>query len=101
MQGEITFDIFIDEDTPHDVFEGCYRVPPNDWKVFYFTKWWQDDSGPEIIKDAVFSSGVLGINVKYAKDQILNKLAVKRVLSEALGVQNWVEVKGPDSLRLK
>jgi hypothetical protein len=99
MKGEISFDLIMDESTDNSVFEGCYRVLPEDWKVFYFTKWWQGTPG--IIKDATFSSGIKGVNVNYGKDEVLNKQSIKKVLSEVLGVSEWEEVRGPDSLQLK
>jgi hypothetical protein len=99
MKGQISFDILIEDNVDCPVFEGCYRVPPADWRVFYFTKWWQE--GPEALVDATFCSGAKGVNVKYPKDSILNKIVIQKTLSKLLGVSEWQEVRGPDSLQLK
>ena len=52
-------------------------------------------------KNATSESGIAGIDVWFPKDRILNKSAVIKVLSDALGVTEWSEVRGPDSLQLK
>ena len=103
MNGEITFDTQVDE-LGQDHIEGCYRIGGEDWKVFYFTHWFNGDlwSGdPVIKKDAVWQSGITGVNAVLPKEQRLNKTTVLDTLSELLGVQGWSEVRGPDSLQLK
>ena len=99
MRGEISFDIVIPEDADIDDLEGCYRLDGGHWTVFYFTRRW--DGQPGIVKNAIFNSGVRGVNANYPKDKILNKILVKEILSGALGVGEWREVIGPDSLTLK
>jgi hypothetical protein len=39
--------------------------------------------------------------VNHPKDAVLNNSVVMQVLSSALGVTHWTEVRGPDSLQLK
>ena len=99
MLGEISLDILIEDDRDRDVMEGCYRIEQGEWHIFYFTRWWRE--GPKVILDAVWRSGVSGVNVNHPKDQALNKIVVKERLSEILKGVDWVEVKGPDSLQLK
>ena len=98
-QGEISFDIIIDSEKDRDVLEGCYKIGENGWRIFYFTRWWQDE--PSDIVDAVWGSGVSGVNVKHPKGQVLNKNVVKEKLSKLFDIDEWIEVKGPDSLALK
>jgi hypothetical protein len=98
MKGEISFDTNIDDNGQENI-EGCYRICGENWQVFYFTKWW--DGAPRIIKDAVYNSGITGVDVWFPKNQILNKFAVIKLLSDILGVTEWSEVRGPDSLQLK
>lgn len=86
--GEITFDTYVDELSEHHL-EGCYRQNGQDWKVFYFThrangKWWQGD--PIIRKDAVWQSGITGVDALLPYAQILNKATVIEVLSAVLDV---------------
>jgi hypothetical protein len=97
MNAEISFDCYYPEDCDH--IEGCYRLPGEQWRVFYFTRWWQGK--PEVRPDAVWRSGVRGVQVNHPKDAVLNNSVVMQVLSSALGVTHWTEVRGPDSLQLK
>jgi hypothetical protein len=87
------------DDEDADDFEGCYRVPPGDWKVFYFTRAWEHSPG--VFPNATFSSGIKGVGVNYPKDKELTRMVVRNTLSELLGVTEWEVVAGPDSLRLK
>ncbi len=98
MKAEISFDTIIDSNGEENI-EGCYRIEGKDWSVFYFTQWWDDQ--PHIVKDAVWRSGITGVDVRFPKDNILNKSSVMKYLSQILGVTEWSEVKGPDSLQLK
>ncbi len=97
MKAEITFDCFYPDDS--DNIEGCYRLPGATWQVYYFTRWWSGE--PKIVLGAVWRSGITGVNVQHPKDQLLNKTVVMQVLAAALGVTEWAEVRGPDSLTLK
>jgi hypothetical protein len=97
MNAEISFDCYYPEDCDH--IEGCYRLPGEEWRVFYFTRWWQGK--PEVRPDAVWRSGITGVQVNHPKDAVLNNSVVMQVLSSALGVTHWTEVRGPDSLQLK
>lgn len=99
MEGQISFDVVNGEEEDASNFEGCFRIPPGEWTVFNFTRSWSENPG--INKDAVFSSGVRGVNVNYPKDETLNKIIVKEVLSQLFGIETWSEVRGPDSLMMK
>jgi hypothetical protein len=99
MNAEISFDCIFPDDEDHANIEGCYRLPGQDWKVFYFGR--RDWREPEIIVDAVFQSGVRGVNVWHPEGQHLSKLVAMQVLGHTLGVTEWAVVVGPDSLQLK
>ena len=101
--GEITFDIIVPEEGVAHA-EGCYRVDGGNWLVYYLTNWhdgasWTGD--PAIRSDAIFQSGISGVSGIVPADWILNKKTIKRLLAEAIGIDGWIEVSGPDSLILK
>jgi hypothetical protein len=103
MNAEISFDTSVSEDGQRHI-EGCYRMAGRDWQIFYFTSWWQGrpwQGAPRIIQNQVWQSGITGVEVRCQDDLIVNKTFVKNVLSDALGVTEWLEVVGPDSLQLK
>jgi len=98
MKAEITFDLVMDENMPF--VEGCYRLHNDIWHVFMFRK----SRGVEPVgvkKNLVWDSGVTGINVIVPDDTALNKSTVIQTLSDALGVTEWLEVRGPDSMQLR
>lgn len=97
ITAELTFDCIYGDD--QDNMEGCFRLPGQDWKVFYFTRWWNDCAG--INPNAVWRGGITGVNVQHPKDQPLNQETVAAVLSTVLGVEAWMVVAGPNSLSLK
>ena len=103
MNGEITFDVII-PDTGMDHIEGCYRLADGEWTVFYFTHYVRGSlhiGAPIIKREAIFSSGVVGVDAAFPSDIVLNKRTSMDILSDILGGVAWVEVLGPDSLRIK
>ena len=98
MTPEISFDLVMDENM--DFVEGCYRLDDAIWQVFIFRK----ARGIEEIcvkRDIVWKSGVTGLNIIVSDDTKLNKSVVLRALSDALGIIEWSEVRGPDSMQLR
>jgi hypothetical protein len=98
MKAEITFDLVMKEDMAF--IEGCYRLDAGVWQVFMFRK----SRGVEktgITKDIVWKSGIRGMNVIVSDDTKLEKSVVFQTLSDALGVTEWLEVQGPDSMQLR
>ena len=98
MKGEITYDLVMDDDMPF--VEGCYRLDDGVWKVFIFSK----SEGLREVgvrKDVVWKSGVTGLTIVVSDDTILNKETVLKALSDALGVTEWSEVRGPDSIQIR
>ena len=109
MKGQITFDTVMNESDCRYA-EGCYRLDPSDpWKVFFFTNSHRDDNFqkidievPEIIVDAVWASGITGVNARLPSRIPVNKDTVKNIIGSALKIDvEWEEVRGPDSLSLK
>jgi hypothetical protein len=54
-----------------------------------------------IYKDLVWKSGVAGLNVIVRDEERINKSTVLRLLSDASGATEWLEVQGPDSMQLR
>jgi hypothetical protein len=109
MLGEITFDTVVPEEGFANV-EGCYRVNGGNWYVYYLTNWrhaalWRHATLrtglPMIERNAIFQSGISGVSGAVPESWILNKKTIKEILAEAVGVDGWIEVCGPDSLLLK
>ena|ERR1700722_8092250 len=97
MKAEISFDLIMNDDM--DFAEGTYRLPGSDWQVFIFS---QDRAQRlEVNAEAKWSSGVTGVHVRLSKLEKLNKATILRVLSDALSVTEWQEVRGPDSMQLR
>ncbi|MBX9623488.1 MAG: hypothetical protein K2X82_06710 [Gemmataceae bacterium] len=96
MTGEISYDLVMDDDI--DFVEGCYRLPGGCWQVVIVSR--SDAAEPEIVPEC-WESGVSGIAVRFPRAERLNREAVERVLSAALGVSEWVLVRGPDSMQLR
>jgi len=99
-KGVISFDCLHDDDEDVNCLEGCYRLPPGEWKVFWFNN--DEPMGrARCIVDAGFQSGVIGLVVEYNDRRRLSKAVAKRAMSEILKVSEWEEVRGPDSLQMK
>jgi hypothetical protein len=103
MSIEISFDtINTEKDQNH--LEGCYRIDNGEWKVFHFThtsngEWHVGDR--EIFDDAIFSSGIDGIEAIYPVGDNINNEVVINCLLGVTGESDWSVVVGPDSLTLK
>ena len=97
MRAEISFDLVM-EDAMAFV-EGTYRLPGQDWQVFIFGP----DSSVQSPKATRghWESGVTGIFVAWPESMPLNRVSVLKTLSEELGVTEWTEVQGPDSMALR
>lgn len=80
--------------------EGSYRLPDGARQVMIFSAFQRDVPEPEVIPQ-VWDSGVSGVLVRFPRHLPLNAEAVERVLSESLGVSEWVRVSGPNSMLLR
>jgi hypothetical protein len=98
MHAEISFDLVMTDDM--GFVEGTYRLNGRDWQVFIFGPFPGVEHEPQIVSGS-WPSGITGVFVKWPKSQKLNKDVVLRVLSQQLGVTEWMEVRGPDSIQLR
>lgn len=96
MRAEISYDLVMEDDV--SFVEGTFRLPSGDWLVVIVSR--RDVPQVEVIPQ-VWKSGVTGVFIKFPCCETLNKAAVERILSEALGVSEWIEVRGPDSMQLR
>jgi hypothetical protein len=96
MRAEISYDLVMDEDM--EFVEGTYRLPEADWQVFIFSR--RDVIEPQV-NPTRWESGITGVFVRFPRQEQLNQAVVERVLSEALGVGEWVTLHGPDSMQLR
>jgi hypothetical protein len=96
MRAEISYDLVMDDDM--DFVEGTYRLPGANWQVMIVSR--RDVPEAEAIPQ-VWDSGVAGVFVRFPQGEVLNKIAVERVLSAWLGVSEWVQVRGPDSMQVR
>jgi len=98
MKAEISFDLVMTDDM--GFVEGTFRLPHLDWQVFIFGPFPGVTTDP-VITQGKWQSGVTGVHVKWPKSRMLNKTAVLQILSQVLGVTEWEEVRGPDSMQLR
>jgi hypothetical protein len=98
IKAEISFDLVMDEDM--SFVEGTYRLPNGNWQVFIFSRF-RDIASPVVSFPAKWESGITGVHVAYPCTGKLDKAEVFRVLSGTLGVTEWQETRGPDSMELR
>ena len=97
MRAEISYDLVMEEEMAF--VEGAFRLLGGAWQVFIFTR--LNAADRPIWRHDQWESGATGVVVTFPSERALNKAAVEAVLSEALGVAEWVEVRGPDSMQLR
>jgi hypothetical protein len=98
MKAEITFDLVMTEDMAF--VEGCYRLAGGVWQVFIFRR----SNGIEEVgmkQNLTWRSGVTGLNAILPTDAKIDRSVVLSALSDTLGVTEWSEVRGPDSMQLR
>ena len=98
MRAEISYDVVMSDDM--DFVEGAYRLPGGDWQVVIVSAFDRDVHEPQVSPQQ-WESGVTGVFVRIPRSEQINAATVERVLSEVLGVSEWVRVRGPDSMRLR
>lgn len=96
MLAEISFDLLMTPDM--EFCEGTFRLPGEPWQVFVVLR--RDLHQAEIRRQR-WDSGVSGLLITFPKSDILDRNVVIRLLSDALGVGDWAEVRGPDSMQLR
>lgn len=93
---EISFDTGLSDD--ETIVEGSYRVPGKLWQIFLFLK----DSVPELRhRITEWPSGITGIQFEVPREDVLDRDYILRAFSSVFETDDWVEVRGPDSLLMK
>jgi hypothetical protein len=98
MRAEISYDLVMDDEM--EFVEGTYRLPGGDWQVVIVSAFERDIPQPQVVPQR-WESGVSGVFVRIPRAERINAGTVERILSEALGVSEWVRVSGPDSMQLR
>jgi hypothetical protein len=98
MRAEISYDLVMSDDMAF--VEGTYRLPGGEWQVFIVSAFEREVSESEVIPQ-VWPSGVTGVFILFPRHERINQAAVERVLSAALGVSEWVQARGPDSMQIR
>jgi hypothetical protein len=93
---EISYDVVMGDNM--SFVEGCYRLPGGDWQVLIVSRC--DVSEPELFTQR-WETGVTGVLLRFPKLARLDRTVVEQVLFEALGIREWTEVRGPDSMQLR
>jgi hypothetical protein len=98
---EISFDTGLEAD--NRIVEGSYRVPGRFWQVFLFQKErTPGESVPELRhRFGAWQSGITGIEFDVPSEAVLDREYMLRAFASVFGTDDWVEVRGPDSLLLK
>jgi hypothetical protein len=96
MMGEISYDLVMEDDM--DFVEGTYRIGDGDWRVFVTNRAAIDRAEVSSFR---WLSGVTGVVLRVPQSGRLNKQVVEWLLSEWLGVSEWREVRGPDSIQIR
>ena len=97
MTAEISFDLDMHDAMPF--VEGTFRLPGGDWQVFTI--------GPDAtvavpqVTKGTWASGVRGLSVRWPDPMRLHRDSVLDLLSAELGVDEWTEVRGPDSIMIR
>jgi hypothetical protein len=92
MRAEISYDLVMDDDM--SFVEGTYRLADGVWRVVIVSRC-------DVTEPQEWESGVSGVLIRFPRAGRLNRAVDKQVLSAALGVSEWVEVRGPDSMQLR
>ena len=93
---EISFDTGLGED--ETIVEGSYRVPGKLWQIFLFRK----ESVTELHhRFGEWPSGITGIEFDVPGEVVLDRDYMLRAFSTVFETEDWVEVRGPDSLLMK
>src|SRR5690349_4294982 len=97
MHADISFGLIMTDDM--EFVEGTYQLAGQEWQVFVFSPS-SDVEEPQVLSET-WPSGVSGVFAKWPRSKKLAKDVVLRVLSQHLGITDWREVHGPDSIQLR
>lgn len=94
--GEISFDLAMEDDM--SFVEGTYRLRQGEWRVFIFSRY----DGKQVLSSSQqWESGVGGWRIQTPQELKLNRESVMQILGDLLYVEQWLEVRGPDSMNLR
>lgn len=80
--------------------EGCYRLKGEPWQVVTAFKC-ERVLQVEVRDGLTWKSGVTGMNVIFPEAAVMNSSVLLELMSSYLGIDNWLEVTGPDSMALR
>ncbi len=95
--GYISHDLVMEKQMAFD--EGSFRVGDGPWRVYIFQR--DKVESMQIDTNARWKNGVTGIVVTMPEQALLTREVIKSTLAKAAGVEQWVEVRGPDSMQLR
>ncbi len=98
---EISFDTGLGDDMT--TVEGSYRIPGEFWQIFLFMK--SDPRGRPVAElrhhFGTWPSGMTGIEFSVPEEDLLDRDYVLRAFARVFGTEDWVVVRGPDSVLMK
>jgi hypothetical protein len=97
VRGEISYDLVMTDDM--SFVEGTFRLEGSEWQVFIFRR--KASLEHPQVTICKWDSGVEGIVFRLPKSVHLNKQTVELMMSEALKVSEWHEIRGSDSMQLR
>jgi hypothetical protein len=96
MQGEISYDLVMEHDM--SFVEGTFRLAGARWQVFIVSRGAVTE--PKV-KHEKWENGITGVFLRFPEAERLDKKIVEWLLGQALDVEKWTEVRGPDSMKLR
>jgi len=98
MNAEIAWNLHMSEGMRW--IEGCYRLEGGPRQVAIAIG--KEEVSTVAIRDGLtWASGVTGMNIFLTETACLNATVLLELMSDILGVLEWVEVRGPDSIVLR
>lgn len=79
--------------------EGCYRLPYRNWEVVCIIK--EEGISRPNYKLRNWRADVTGIVIRVPQNSRLNARSAEELLSKIFKIQYWLNIQGPDSLRLR
>lgn len=103
MKGEISYDLVMDDAVPF--IEGTFRLDGGPWQVIVISREYRNSGEPPMDRHTMtrctWDSGVMGVFARVPVSMRLNKQVVEELLGHFLGVEEWIEGQGPDSMNLR
>lgn len=97
MEAEISYDLVMNDNM--SFIEGMYRLPNREWQVVIVYR--KEVEKVEIVPQ-IWQSGATGVVIYFPMTGLpINQTNVQYYLSNTTGVTKWIEVCGPDSMKLR